>query len=278
MRELNELFIEVTNRCLQKCVHCSSAASCESIEEISFINIKKMVDAALTRGLRSVTLSGGEPFLHKNFASIVDYLCEKKIDVSIYTCGVYFNGNGSVTSIPKDVLMYISRKKVKRLIFSMHAATSETYSKITGTSSTYELAKKSIESSINAGLNIELHIVPMKINFHEIEDILKFASKKGISKVSLLRFVPQGRGALISDRLMLDHKYNELLKVLVKDWSRTYPAVSIRLGVPYNCLTMQGKKCTAAHDKLLINATGEIFPCEAFKYLKGSRPSIYKKN
>ena len=50
MRELNELFIEITNNCLQKCVHCSSAASCENNEKIGLVNIKKTVEKS--RGIR----------------------------------------------------------------------------------------------------------------------------------------------------------------------------------------------------------------------------------
>ena len=51
--------------------------------------------------------------------------------------------------------------------------------------------------------------------------------------------------------------------------------MDIRLGGPFNCVTMSGNGCSAARNKLLISATGEVFPCEAFKSLKGARPDIY---
>ena len=278
MRELNELFIEITNNCLQKCVHCSSAASCENNEKIGLVNIKKMVEAALSRGLKNITLSGGEPFLHEEFTSIIEYLTHKLLNVSIYTCGVYLGKDGNLTSIPQELLSYVAKRNVKRLIFSLHAANPQTYSLISGVSGTYDLARKSIESAVRAGMDIELHIVPMKINFFEIEKVLQLAYEEGITKVSLLRFVPQGRGALNTDKLMLDNQENESLRKLIDRWRKLYPKLAIRLGVPYNCLTMKGKKCTAGHNKLLINAKGEIFPCEAFKYLSGARPSIYERD
>lgn len=275
---LNELFLEITNRCLQKCIHCSSVASCKGNDRLSFSIIRNLIETVLPYGLERVCISGGEPFLHEEFIPIIDYLINKHLDVSIYTCGVYCGKDGNLTSIPKELLSYVAKRNVKRLIFSLHTANPQTYSLISGVSGTYDLARKSIESAVRAGMDIELHIVPMKINFFEIEKVLQLAYEEGITKVSLLRFVPQGRGALNTDKLMLDNQENESLRKLIDRWRKLYPKLAIRLGVPYNCLTMKGKKCTAGHNKLLINAKGEIFPCEAFKYLRGSRPSIYERD
>ena len=55
-----------------------------------------------------------------------------------------------------------------------------------------------------------------------------------------------------------------------------YKNVKVRFGTPFNCITYHGGRCTAGLNKLLINAYGEILPCEAFKYLHGQRPTIYQ--
>lgn len=275
MRTLNELFIEITNRCMQKCVHCSSGASCKGYDEISFIDIKKLVDDTIPMGLSRVTLSGGEPFLHPEFMAIIQYLYCKKITVSVYTCGVYAGGGSTIESIPDDVFIRMSENNVKRLIFSLHAATEATFEKISGISGSFNLVMKSIEAAIKYGFDVELHVVPMLLNFDELEKILQIADNIGVKQVSFLRFVPQGRGECNNDLLNLGTKENKILQDSVETWREIYSNIHIRLGVPYNCLTFSGKRCTAGHDKLLINASGEVFPCEAFKYMKGKRPNIY---
>lgn len=99
--------------------------------------------------------------------------------------------------------------------------------------------------------------------------------KWGVEQVSLLRFVPQGRG---DDSLMLTKEQIKQMQRLYTKWMCQYPNVKIRLGAPFNCVFLQNKKCTAGFDKLLISAHGEYFPCEAFKFLRGQRPSIYNTN
>ena len=162
---LNELFLEITNRCLQKCIHCSSVASCKGNDKLSLSIIRNLIETVLPYGLERVCISGGEPFLHEEFTSIIEYLTHKLLNVSIYTCGVYLGKDGNLTSIPQEFLSYVAKRNVKRLIFSLHAANPQTYSLISGVSGTYDLARKSIESAVRAGMDIELHIVPMKVNF-----------------------------------------------------------------------------------------------------------------
>ena len=54
--------------------------------------------------------------------------------------------------------------------------------------------------------------------------------------------------------------------------------MAIRMGAPFTCVNLNYSSCSAAKDKLLISATGEIYPCEAFKSLRGTRPTIYTSN
>jgi radical SAM protein with 4Fe4S-binding SPASM domain len=67
--------------------------------------------------------------------------------------------------------------------------------------------------------------------------------------------------SIISRKEMLEHKY---------------PDINIRFGSPFNCIDGHSySPCSAGDDKLLISPTGEVFPCEAFKFMRGNRPTIY---
>ena len=61
--KLNELKIEITDKCLLNCVHCSTNAR---KTHATFLPLYYMFDAirqAAEMGCSSVQLSGGEPFL-----------------------------------------------------------------------------------------------------------------------------------------------------------------------------------------------------------------------
>lgn len=272
--QLKDLYVEVTNKCSQLCTHCSSCSSISNFSEIKLEDLKSLIDDALELGLATFTISGGEPFLYSNLLPLLEYLYRNSITSSIYSCGVDCV-NGEKKTISESRFLSVKELGVKKIIFSLHGGCPETQEKISGLSESFILLKKSLENAKKIGLDIELHTVPMTINYNELEDIIAFAFNNSIKRVSFLRLVPQGRA---SESLLISKQQMSMLIDKIKLWEEKYAPVSIRLGTPLNCVTFDGKQCTAGLNKLLISATGEYFPCEAFKHLRGTRPTIYDTN
>lgn len=270
-QNLTELFVEVTNECLQGCIHCSSCASTQNYDYIQLNNLYDLIDQSIDLGLRSFTISGGEPMLYPDLLSLIKYIKERNLVFSLYTCGVVRDSLGAFVPVSDELVQSIADWKPEKVVFSLHG-TKEVHEKISAISGSYDLTVLSIKKVLRLGIPVELHFVPMTVNVTEIEGVVRIARDLGIKKLSLLRLVMQGR--CLND-LMLPNSYGLKIKQTVDYLERKYPEMSIRLGGPFNCVTMSGKGCSAARDKLLISATGEIFPCEAFKSLKGSRPNIY---
>lgn len=274
MKVLKELFVEVTNRCCQKCVHCSSSAQFKNYPEISLDNLKGLVNQGVPLGLERMTLSGGEPFLYKDLLPAVKYFGEKGLTTSVYTCGVILSHEGAYTSIDGSIFKTLQEHGLKRVIFSLHGATAARQDFISQTPGSFDLVMKSITAAVHSGVEVELHTVPMRYNLNDIENIFDIAVAQKIKKVSLLRFVPQGRGTKVMEPTRADYLH---IKKMYSVWQKKYSTLQIRMGAPYNCLSLAGKACTAGIDKLLINAWGEYFPCEAFKFMHGIRPTIYNR-
>lgn len=72
--KLESLLIAITNRCNLRCLHCGFSAGPEETDQLSFEDIKEIIDA--NRDIDSITLTGGEPLVHPNFWDIADYLGE----------------------------------------------------------------------------------------------------------------------------------------------------------------------------------------------------------
>lgn len=272
MLRLTELFVEITNQCLQRCIHCSSCAENRNFSFICIEDLSCLIRDAIPMGLKRFTISGGEPFLYPDLKQLIDLLCESGVSTVLYTCGIVKKHDGEIGPIPRGYFQYLKKKNVEKVIFSLHGGTIETQAEIAQLANSYHYIIESLENAKQELLNVELHVVPMRLNIHELELILDLAKSKGINQVSFLRFVPQGRG---TEGLLLSREEQCLLREKYKRWKVDYPDLSIRFGAPFNCLTLEGKDCSAGRSKLLISATGEYFPCEAFKYLKGERPSIY---
>lgn len=124
-----------------------------------------------------------------------------------------------------------------------------------------------LDSMLNAGfigIETDVHFIPMKPNYREIPDILEMLEIAGINNISLLNFVPQGRGKKNVNDLMLSRE--EMLEFMeILERSRSLFSGNIRIGIPLS--GEDTHKCNAGLEKLDIKFDGTVLPCPAFKEL-----------
>ena len=132
-----------------------------------------------------------------------------------------------------------------------------------------------LDSLLNASrsnIDIDVHFVPMKPNYKEIKDILELLEIAHIPNISILKFVPQGRGRINRDKLELtDEELKQFIDSLNK-YKNIYSG-NIRVSVP-----MQDEithKCSAGLSKLDIKFDGTILPCPAFKEITTEEAKKY---
>lgn len=189
---LNEITIELTQQCPNRCIYCSSLSDMEKTESLDYATILQVVDDAVTLGAKTVSLSGGEPFLREDIVEIVDYIQCKGLKLRLYSSGIYSDGD-SYSSIPTTLLDAV-RGKLDALIFNYEAIDAELYAIIMGTeAANLAMLDETIHRAIALGIPVEAHLVPMHCNYHRIPDVLSKLYSMGVSNVSFLRLVPQGR-------------------------------------------------------------------------------------
>ena len=121
---------------------------------------------------------------------------------------------------------------------------------------------KSLITASLIGLEVDVHFVPMKLNYKEIGDILEMLEIAKVKNISILNFLPQGRGKINQNDLQLsDEELKEFFELL--EMHKQNYSGNIRIGIP-----LQGEdthKCTAGLEKLDIKFDGTVLPCPAFK-------------
>lgn len=262
---LNELSFEIIQKCPNKCIYCSSNSSINAQNLIEYNTFVKVIDDAILLGLKRLCISGGEPFLHPDLIRMLEYTNKKNLEVYIYTSGVVRNDFGNYISIPRYKLERLSDSKVNKLIFNMQAAEEEIYDAIMGTKGFYSLLLNSIKSSSEYGLYTEIHFVPMKINYDQIEKMINVAKELKVQKISFLRFVLQGRACNNASILSMNKEEQELLKGTLER-VKLDNDIDTRIGIPL-LEPNERVKCNAGWGKLIIRYDGAVFPCEAFKYI-----------
>ena len=259
---LSEISIEILQRCPNRCIYCSSHSNPQATHIIPFEIIKNVIDDAKSLGCKTVCLSGGEPFLHPHILNIISYIAKQQLTCYVYTSGIYMKDE-VYSSLPNEYIEAI-RGMVDKVIFNVEADSSTLYDKIMGTDvGGFDMMKKSINDCVSSGLVVETHVVPMQVNFKHLKSIFEMCYQLGVSKVSILRLVLQGRALENLPLVKLTGEDSRDVTKLIKALKEAYKG-KVRIGLPYsdsNCRIY----CKAASDKINVRYDGNVYPCEVFK-------------
>ena len=259
---LSEISIEILQRCPNRCIYCSSHSNPQATHLIPFEIIKNVIDDAKSLGCKTVCLSGGEPFLHPQILDIISYIAKQQLTCYVYTSGIYMKDE-VYSSLPNEYIEAI-RGMVDKVIFNVEADSSALYDQIMGTDvGGFDMMKKSINDCVSSGLVVETHVVPMQVNFKHLKSIFEMCYQLGVSKVSILRLVLQGRALENLSLVKLTGEDSWEVTKLIKALKEAYKG-KVRIGLPYsdsNCRIY----CKAASDKINVRYDGNVYPCEVFK-------------
>ena len=259
---LNEITLELTQRCPNRCIHCSSLSCPEAMTCLPLDIVKEVIDDAKELGAGTICISGGEPFLYQELLEVVDYIHEHGLQTYIYSSGVTYVDE-KPSSVPSALLTTLVGK-IEKLIVNVEAADSKTYDEIMGTSfGGFEMMKQTIQAAIGVGIVVEAHMVLMKINYKLILEVIALCKMLGVSRISFLRLVNQGRTIEHQETALLSEEEYDIVHDMLLDY-REYYRSGIRLGIPFQSCS-EKINCMAGTVKLDIRYDGNVYPCEAFK-------------
>ena len=252
---LYEIKIEMTYRCNLNCLHCSSEGSLEQRDSIFYDKMIEILKSAKALGVKKVSLSGGEPFLWPGMSKLFANDIINNFKIRIYTSGTTKNF--------QDVVSKINHKNVN-FVLSLFSANPNIHDQLTGSMGSHGKTLSAIQL-ISKSHNTEIHFVPTTTNYFELKPLALLTNKLGVHKLSILRFVPQGRGS-INKQLMLNHKQNIALKNEIIELREE--GFNIRTGSPFNFMFLNSQPhCTSGMNKLIIAPNLRVYPCDAFKQI-----------
>jgi len=255
--------LELTRECPLNCVMCSSYGGLPHSRELTLKKWIELIDTLTNLGTESFFLSGGEPFSCKYFKKICTHISELGASLSIYSSGNCIK-NGELLPLSINDIQFLSSLNLKNIIFSLEGSNENKHDKITTVKGSFKNTLTSMKQTISQGITTELHFVPMLINYYELPDVVSLAKDLGVSKVSVLRYVAQGRGKENHTQLKLGDKEIKQLRRILKQIDTCY----VRLGHPLNPFLISNEStCSAGRDRMTIRYDGLAFPCEAMKFL-----------
>jgi MoaA/NifB/PqqE/SkfB family radical SAM enzyme len=160
--------IDLTYRCNNVCRHCwlwLAENASERADELTFNEIKGIVDSARAMGARTWHISGGEPMLRDDFSDIFDYITRKATAYSLNTNG---------TLITPAIAQLLKQRKGNKMI-AIYGATAETYDRVTRNPGGFEQVMRGFRYMQEADAGFTVQLIPMRDNWHEWEQMQELA-------------------------------------------------------------------------------------------------------
>jgi len=210
-RQINYVRLAVTDRCNLRCQYCMPAHGIDIVPKQELLTFKEMyrVIRVLTElGVHKIRLTGGEPFVRKDFIGFLEMLSYNDLleDINITT-------NGALISNHIETLEKL--KKVKNINLSIDSLQAETFNKITRRN-VFDEVFKTMELLEKSSMNLKLNVVVQSgINTNEINDFVALTKDKNIA----VRFIEEmpfnGKG---QREMQESWNYNKILNEIKSEF------------------------------------------------------------
>ncbi len=181
---------ELTPRCNMNCRMCYIRMSEEEMRErgreYTAEEWIQMGKTCSERGMLFLLLTGGEPFLRKDFRYIYTELKKMGLFISINTNG---------TMIDAETVEWLKENPPTRINITLYGGGNETYKRLCEHPTGYDAATRAIEMLQDAGIYVNINASFTRYNIADLEQILEFGKQRGIKVNAATYMFPPVRSA-----------------------------------------------------------------------------------
>lgn len=166
---------ELTPRCNMNCRMCYIRMSAAEQQmqgcERTAAEWIKMGEDCRDKGMLFLLLTGGEPFLRKDFREIYLELSKMGLSISI-------NSNG--TLITEETVEWLRECPPSQINITLYGSSNEIYARLCGNPMGFDQTVKAIDCLREAGILVGINGSFTKYNIDDMERIYAFAGERGI--------------------------------------------------------------------------------------------------
>ena len=225
-RQISYLRLAVTDRCNLRCQYCMPAEGIKIVDRKELLTFKEMYRVARTLselGVNKIRLTGGEPFVRKNFIEFLEMLSYNDLldEINITT-----NGALIANHIEK-----LESLKIHAINLSIDSLNRENFKRITRRDAFNEVYR-TLELLEQSNMKLKLNmVVQAGVNTQEIIDFVELTAHKDIS----VRFIEEMPFNGVGQRAIKDSwNYDTILAKIQTAYSDIRPLISAKSSTSKN--------------------------------------------
>lgn len=257
--KLTNLFLELTSKCNERCIHCGSYCGEHNITELTtehYYSILDQIKQDFDISKLLLCITGGEPLLRKDFFEIMSYANKFGFKWGMTSNGIL------ITPEVARKLKEVGMRTISISIDGLEA----THDAFRQTKGAYIKAMNGIKNLIEVGFeHIQVTTVATHRNLIELEPLFKIFDTMYIDSWRVINIEPIGRAKEHPELLLTKDDYRKLAEFIRNKRINGEP-------VCYGCSHYLGKEyeheirdwyflCTAGLLTASITSTGDIVAC-----------------
>lgn len=256
---IENLYLEITRRCNEHCVHCYIPE--EQRKTGGFMPLEKAksyLDQAKELKVWKISLTGGEPFLHKDINEIISYARKKDFIISILS---------NLSVLQAKHIKVLKENYIALIQVSLYSLQFEIHDAITGLKGSFNKTFNNIKLCIENDIPVQINCPVVDLNKNDYLEVKKWGIEHGL-KVNIDFYI----------LAQTDNKSNNLDSIInqndIKDTYKTFLSANndinkdILLPINLHSDTLDTPVCEAGRTSLYIASTGKVKPCSVWQSME----------
>lgn len=253
--QLTNVHIEISSSCNERCLHCYIPHE-NKVNHLSADLFYNILEQCKEMKVLHLTLTGGEPMLHKNF---IDFLKKcKEYNMSL-------NVLSNLTLLTDEIVEVMKDNPLLGVHVSLYSMNSRIHDAITQTDGSFELTKSAIVKLKQNDVPIQISCPILKQNKNYYRDVLKWAEEQNINvnyDYVIIGKCDSTTHNLIN-RLSVED-ISEVLKSKISDDTGYLELMEKEYENRKNS-TPNDIVCSVCHSSICIADNGSVYPCAGWQ-------------
>jgi len=248
---LTSLHIEITSRCNERCLHCYIPHE-EKTRDIKPELFYRVLQQCKEMGVLNVTLSGGEPMLHKEFIQFLNRCNKLNFSVNVLS---------NLTLLTKDILEEMKANPLLSVQVSLYSMDSSIHDEITCLKGSFENTMRNISLLVGNEIPVQINCPIMKQNMNSYLGVRDWARKQDLQVSTDHIIIAQYNHSLLNlgCRLSIEEIENVFHNRLASDAEYRKEVQSEYEDRPL--FDPSERICSVCQSSICMNENGNYYPC-----------------